>query len=117
MTTQMLPLSETVYISGPVSLGGTCTPEEIEEYSARFYKAETALQHRGYDVINPCRCEPQNTWANYMKIHIPSVCRSNFLVMLPFWEKSRGALLEAFIANQLSIPIYTLQDIFGNDKA
>lgn len=95
-------MSEVVYISGPITLGGTVDPAP---FIARFYEEEERLLAEGHEVINPCRCDEQPDWAGYMRIHIPSVCRATRVVALPGWQHSRGASLEVYIATQLGIPV------------
>ena len=102
---------EVVYLSGPISLNGTSSPDEIAAFEATFKEIARVIRGYGYEVIDPTECEPQASWADYMKIHIPSVCRADLLVMLPRWTESRGAMLEAFLAGQLGTPVVEARDL------
>lgn len=102
---------KTVYIAGPISLGGACSEAEIAAFSEVFYAEEKRLRAHGYEVLNPCRTEPQNSWEDYMRHGLTSVCRADVVAVLPRWIESRGAMLEAFVARQLSIPVVPVETL------
>lgn len=106
-----------VYLSGPVSLGGTATEEQISEFSEVFMSAQMFCKGAGIEeVINPVECEKQDNWEDYMKVHIPSVCRSDLVMTLPQAIRSRGSVLEIFIAHQLKIPVISYLEAYNADR-
>lgn len=100
-----------VYIAGPISLGGSCSDDEIAAFSEVFYTEEKRLRAAGYEVLNPCRVKPQESWEGYMRHGLTSVCRSDLVAVLPRWIESRGAMLEVFVARQLSIPVVPVENV------
>jgi hypothetical protein len=101
----------TVYLSGPISLGGTSNAEEIARFLAVFTEHEARLAALGYDVINPCDCAPQPSWEDYMRLGLAAVCRADVVAVLPRWLESRGAVLEAYVARQLAIPVVPVETV------
>jgi hypothetical protein len=100
-----------VYLSGPISLGGRSSPAERAAFEAVFAAHAAALRARGIEVIDPCDCPPQDSWEGYMRHGIASVCVSDYVAVLPRWLESRGAVLEAFVAQQLGIPVVPVEDV------
>lgn len=101
----------TIYLSGPISLGGSLQPNETQAFVDAFAAHAAALRDRGAKVINPCECEPQESWEAYMRLGIASVCVSDYVAVLPRWLESRGALLEVFVARQLGIPVVAVEEL------
>lgn len=80
-----------IYISGPIT--GTT------DYYQRFKKAETDLLKIGYVPINPIENETVGmSWTYYMKSDIKKLMFCDKIYMLKGWRRSRGALLEWFLA-------------------
>jgi len=46
----------------------------------------------------------------YMKVDLPQVLRSAVVFVLPGWEDSKGASLEAHVAKECDIPVYYLHE-------
>ncbi len=70
--------------------------------------AET-LRRNGYEVVNPAENHEGRTdlpLADYFKIDLPQVCEVDAVVVLPGWEKSKGASLEVALARHLGKPVY-----------
>lgn len=106
-------MAKIIYLSGPISLGGTSTQEKEEKFKRAFTFYESKYAALGFNVINPCNCEPQENWEAYMKLHIPSVCKADLIGTLPRWIESRGSVLEVYIATQLKIPVVDVRDFHG----
>lgn len=108
-----------IYLSGPISLGGQSSELEKTQFTAKFYAYEDMLKSKAWvkEVINPCDCEEQDSWEDYMKIHIPSVCRADVVACLPQFYLSRGSLLEVFLANQLKIEVVMAPDLVMRGRA
>jgi hypothetical protein len=101
-----------VYISGPISLGGTLEAEEIAANLKAFATAERLLRARGHEPVNPVEAldeenpsVDQALWVRYMKRDIPKLVTCDAIYMLPDWELSRGALLERHIADELRLRV------------
>lgn len=108
-----------LYIAGPMS------GHPDWNYPA-FFTAETELHGLGHGTINPARTDgdtlaaalasagnpdnPNRSHEYYLKIELPQMIGCDGLVVLPGWQKSRGARLEVEIAQALSMPLYVLRD-------
>ena len=75
-----------------------------------FHDAANELRKLGFLVENPAENSyPEGTnWETYMKSAITRMLTCDAVVMLPDWNKSRGATLEHDIAQQLKIPMFNL---------
>jgi hypothetical protein len=87
-----------VYIAGPM------TGIEGFNYPA-FNAAEDELRSIGHEPINPARrgVEPDWSWADYMRHAIRDVTNAEAIHLLDGWESSKGAQLEATIADALGL--------------
>jgi hypothetical protein len=100
-----------VYLSGPISLGGHCTPVEIAAFSAEFAREALRLRKAGYRVVNPCELDPEPSWEAYMRHGMRAVADADIVAVLPRWAESRGASLEVFVATQLKIRVAPVEEI------
>jgi uncharacterized protein DUF4406 len=95
-----------IYISGPMS--------GLPDFNfPMFFEAENQLQELGFDFENPARnktAEP--TWENFMRLALAQLVRCDAILLLPGFEKSRGARVELEIAGLLGIKIFlSLEDL------
>jgi hypothetical protein len=100
----------TVYICGPMR-----SMPQLNHPA--FFEAEETLKKRGHNVINPARMDqelgldPHNSQMDSKFIEdcarrdIDAVFECDELVLLPNWEKSKGAKAEIAVAQWLSKPI------------
>ena len=95
-----------VYLSGPM----TGRPEY--NFPA-FHAAASALRAKGLDVANPAEIEPtgEKTWANCMKADIKALCDCCTVALLPGWEDSKGANIEARLAIQLGMRVVEFETL------
>lgn len=94
-----------IYVSGPM----TGLPKNNVP---AFNRAAKKLRSLGYAVINPAELdkdEPCMMWEDCLRRDIKWLMTCDVVVNLPGWEKSRGANLENYIAEQLCFDIYTLE--------
>ena len=86
------------YVAGPM----TGIPElNFPE----FHKHTATLRESGFHVENPAEICPDPTakWEDCMRADIAKLVTCDAILLLPGWEKSRGASLEAHIAQSLGL--------------
>lgn len=102
-----VPVLHDVYLSGPISSYGT-----FDENIAAFAEGARQLRDLGFTVFSPPEFEERGwTWAEYLRADIVELVMCRMLVLLPNWEKSKGATLEADLAGQLGMPVLTLDEV------
>ena len=87
-----------LYICGPMS--------SLPNLNFPAFHAEAGrLRALGYEVSNPAEINPDQTmgWEQCMRRDIPELVKCDGVVLLPGWERSRGATLEAHIAHSLGM--------------
>lgn len=95
----------TIYLSGPISLGGRLTADETLAFVEAFREESERLRSKGHTIINPCECPKEDSWEAYMRHGIRAVTNCDIVGTLPRWIESRGSVLEVFVATQLGIPV------------
>ena len=100
------------YIAGPMS----GLPEM--NFPA-FAAAARDLRARGWDAVSPAEVNPDPgmTWHEAMKRDIPALLTCEAVVVLPGWEKSRGAKVEVGLARDLDMPVYLLAEALAFEVA
>ena len=94
-----------VYVAGPM------TGIEDFNYPAFNLMAEH-LKERGFIVENPADTPEQPNWQGYMRAGITKLMRCDAVLMLPGWQRSRGAQIEINLALSLGILVFTsLRDL------
>lgn len=81
-----------------------------------FHRMAAHLRERGFDVFNPAENDDggiRRPRAFYMRLDIPALIGSDAVVVLPGWERSRGASLEVWLALDLGLPIYGMAEADG----
>jgi hypothetical protein len=89
-----------VYIAGPM----TGLPDH--NFPA-FHAMAAQLRAQGLDAVNPAEINAgkDGAWADYMRADIAQLVTCDSLMLLPGWERSRGAKLEFRIAVELGMTI------------
>lgn len=94
-----------VYISGPM----TGLPDF--NYPVFDYKEER-LWELGFVPVNPANNFNRDTtrprW-EYLKEDIKNLLTCDFIIFLPGFERSAGALLEALVARECNIPVLEME--------
>lgn len=102
------------YIAGPYTAN---TPEGIHKNIGAALRLATMAAALGWEVILPHTMGPHReiTWEDAM-IRCRELVRGldparDCVVLVPGWDKSRGALEEVDLAEALGIPIFGLVDL------
>jgi hypothetical protein len=97
------PKGKRVYVSGPM----TGYPEN--NYPA-FREATRRLRDMGYAVCNPCETSTilgeDLTHAQYLRFDFERVLEADFLVALPGWARSLGAISEILVAVRMGTKVW-----------
>lgn len=93
-------MAKKVYISGKISGIENEAPE-------LFAKAETELQAKGFEAVNPMTLNHQHdkSWHSYMKEDVKALCECDMIYMLNNWTDSKGAIIEHTIAMYLGLKV------------
>lgn len=89
-----------VYVAGPM----TGLPELNFPL---FHRVTAELRARGALVVNPAELNPDPTadWTDCMRADLKALVDCDAIVLLPGWEKSRGATLEHHVASKLGLRV------------
>ena len=90
-----------LYIAGPMS--------GLPDYNyPAFRAAHAVLTAQGYDVVTPSDIAGDATrpWSWWMRRALALLIQCDSVALLPGWERSRGARLEADVAGRLGMPLY-----------
>lgn len=95
-----------VYISGPMT-GFT------DLNFPAFNKAAAEMRERGYEVVNPVDInpDPDTPWTECMRNDIKALLACTHIALLPGWQRSKGARIEAGIAFDLGMELIYVQDV------
>jgi hypothetical protein len=94
-----------VYISGPISLGGTLDDAAIKANMKAFSDAEARLVAEGHEPLNPCIHGAGKSWSEYMRLDIAMVLRADRILLLPGWNASKGSVLELDVARAIGLDV------------
>ena len=103
------PSMKRAYLAGPM----TGLPEL--NFPA-FHMVTAELRAAGLVVINPAEinADPAAGWNECMRQDIAQLVTCDLIVVLPGWDRSRGASLEVFIAEKLGMPRLTMSQALGS---
>ena len=75
-----------------------------------FHRTAAHFRAQGIDVVNPAEinADPAAGWIDCMRNDIRELVTCDSILMLPGWEKSKGASLEHYIARQLELRVVYL---------
>jgi hypothetical protein len=75
-----------------------------------FHREAAHYRAQGHDVVNPAEvnADPTMSWNTCMRKDIPELCTCDGILMMPGWERSKGATLEHYIARQLDMQVVYL---------
>lgn len=96
-----------LYISGP--MGGKPAMNH-----PLFNRVASEARRAGLSVFNPAELDAMlsarerklYTWADYMRRDLEALLRSRGVMLLPGWRKSKGARIEALVAQTIGLTIF-----------
>lgn len=92
-----------------------------------FYEAEEKLKEQGYDVVNPARLDEDSGFVPNGEVSdeflkgaaerdLMGVIHCDGVVLLPSWEKSKGARAEVAVAQWLNKSLWLYPSMVRMDK-
>jgi hypothetical protein len=100
-----------IYLSGPISLGGTATAEQVVIYKSRFRVMAGLIYAEGNLPLSPLENQA-DSWIEYMRKGIAQMMSADAVLMLEDWRLSNGAVIEHNLALAIGIPIeYNDRDV------
>ncbi|NLC35924.1 MAG: DUF4406 domain-containing protein [Alcaligenaceae bacterium] len=99
----------TIYISGPMT-------GHPDLNFPLFADVALALRMAGFDVVNPAELahQPDDDWVACMRRDIAALVECDSIVMLPGYQRSRGAMLELKVARELGMRVYGLSTLLAD---
>ena len=93
-------MSNKTYISGPISGMPDVNVKAFQEVADR-------LLVQGIECVNPhcLRHDHDKSWSSYMRVDIKAMMDCDVIIMLPGWEKSKGAVIEHGLALDLGMTV------------
>jgi len=83
-----------------------------------FDAAADDLRSRGFDVFSPAELDRdldgpgvERPFVDYMARDLPEVCSADAIVLLPGWQRSTGARLEAHVAAAVGVKVWRYPDL------
>lgn len=98
-----------VFLSGPM----TGLPDFNR---GAFFEAAGTLFDHGHIVLNPAVFPDGLEHGDYMKICLPMIDAAEAVIMLPGWEKSKGANMEYQYAQIKRLPVFEAEIAYADDE-
>ena len=113
MKTSVVKSPGTVYIAGPM------TGREGLNYEA-FHAVSAWLREQGREVVSPAEfgLAADTPWADCMLVAARALSYCDEILLLPGWEKSKGACKEADLAATFAMPttVLDLDEILASQR-
>lgn len=87
------------YLSGPMT--------GLSDFNRpAFHAAARQVRAAGHDALNPAElCPPGLSWVEAMAMDLQALDTADGVILLPGWERSRGARIEVARAKARDLPI------------
>ena len=97
-----------IYLSGPMS-----GRPELNFHA--FHAAAKTLRDKGLSVTNPAEIKPEGepSWSACMRADLKAMLDCCTVALLPGWEDSKGANIEAMLALNLEMRVVELETLMG----
>lgn len=95
-----------LYISGPMT--------GLPDWNFPAFNAAAAkVVALGHEAVNPVDINSDTTvtWSNCLRNDIKALCDCDGIVLLPGWEKSKGAQLELHVAHRLEMSVHFIESL------
>lgn len=93
-----------VYLAGPIT--------GVKDYWRPFCEAKFELKRRYVQVLDPTTLPDGMTPAQYMRICLAMVDDADAVLLMPGWENSQGATVEAMYAKYIGKPVFkSIEDL------
>lgn len=98
-----------MFISGPMS--------GLPDFNrGAFFDVANVLFCHGHIVLNPAVFPDGLEHGDYMKICLPMIDAAEAVIMLPGWEKSKGANMEYQYAQIKRLPVFEAEVAYADDE-
>ena len=100
-----------IYIAGPMS--------GLPDLNYPAFHAKAAeLRALGHHVENPAENKPPHckSWLGYMRLAVAQLVTCDAVVLLPGWEKSRGARIERQLADGMGLQVFGHLDLLESEE-
>lgn len=96
-----------VYLSGPVSLGGTLSESDVRSNVERFRTVRERMAAEGHEVLDPTTINggAEWTWQDWMRRALAMLLEAERVHVLPGWEQSPGSRVELAVAHNIGLPV------------
>lgn len=95
-----------VYLSGPISLGGKATEDEVARNLLAFQTTAQTIEALHPDVVvySP-HTITGDTWDECMRKTLTMMMQCDEIILLDGWQHSKGARVELHLAHELHMSI------------
>ena len=97
-----------IYLSGPMS-------GRPELNFPAFHAVAETLRSKGLSVTNPAEIKPEGepSWSSCMRADIKAMLDCCTVALLPGWDDSKGANIEARLALNLGMRVVEFETLMG----
>lgn len=102
-------MAKRFYLSGPMT-------DIVDLNFPAFHAAAAALRAKGFEVASPAEINApvgNKSWEECLRADVKALCDCHGIVLLPGWERSRGAHLELHVAHRLGLTISHLHEVLA----
>jgi hypothetical protein len=97
-------------------LSGKISGLPYKNVRKKFNKSELILNKLGFKVVNPVKLKfpkPESQWIDYMEVCIDALWDCQYIILMPCWKNSPGAMIEHAIAKNLGLHVLYMTKNFA----